>query len=312
MKPLYLFPALALLLQTAPSWAFCRATTCDVGDPMQHCQMDVRTECVLTGEPLYWAGGCLTVNVQSAGAPRAGISADAAEASVRRALDTWLSADCGGALPSIAVEIGQRVSCDASEYKSDHHNANIVMFREGEWPYVGAEDALGLTRLRFDLERVPGEIWDADIELNAVEEPLAVTSPKGNQVDLDSLMTHEIGHLFGLGHSLEDGATMMAGYSLGSTELRSLTPDDVAGMCAIYPPGRSISAASCEARHGFSELCAADQPPFVEPGGDEPGDDDSSGSSKGCAMAPATQDARGWLASLLLLGVGLRRRLKRS
>jgi hypothetical protein len=267
---------------------------------------------VLSGEPLRWAGGCLTVNVQSAGAPRAGVSADAAEASVRRALDAWLSADCGDGLPSIAVEIGQRVSCDTSEYESDHHNANIVMFREGEWPYTGSEDALGLTRVRFDLDRAPGEIWDADIELNAVAEPLAVGTPKGNQVDLDSLLTHEVGHLFGLGHSLEEGATMMAGYTPGSTELRTLTADDRAGICAIYPPGRSISSSSCEARHGFSELCAADQPPFQEPSNEQPASgDDSNGASKGCAVNHAPTGASSWLVMLLAGLMGRRRRLTR-
>ncbi len=291
MKTSWLLP-LAALLHSSVSFGFCRATTCDLADVSQHCQQDVATECVITGTPLFRSGGCLTVNVQSAGAPSAGVGAADAEASVRRALNAWLTADCGNGSPSLAVELGERVSCDASEYSRDRRNANIVMFREGQWPYEGAEDALGVTRLRFDLERAPGEIWDADIELNAVTERLAVGTPKLNEVDLDSLITHEMGHLLGLGHSLAAGATMMAGYEKGSTELRSLSADDVAGICAIYPPGRDIAGRDCTPRHGFSELCAADQPPLMEPDDEE----ETSSSSQGCALGIASAPSSGaWL-----------------
>lgn len=309
MKPSIALLALAATLYAAPGSAFCRATTCDVADASQHCQVDASTECVLSGTPLRWAGGCLTVNVQSSGAPSAGISADAAEASVRRGLATWLTVDCGVGAPSIAAELGRRVSCDRAEYSTDHHNANIVMFREGEWPYPGSADALGVTRLRFDLERAPGEIWDADIELNAVTEPLAAGSPKSNQVDLDSLVTHELGHLFGLGHSLEAGATMMAGYVKGSTALRTLSPDDIAGICAIYPPDREIGSTSCDARHGFSELCAAEQPPFVEP--PRPSDEEPSTSAKGCSLGAAGSPAPALLLLSALI-VGRRRHSLRA
>lgn len=299
---------LTAALHAESSFAFCRATTCDVTDVSQRCGVDPTTACVLGGTPLAWRGGCLTVNVQSSGAPRAGVSVDAAEASVRRGLDAWLSADCGGASPSIAVELGSRVTCDQAEYSSDHHNANIVLFREGRWPYPGGEDALGVTRLHFDLDRAPGEIWDADIELNAVTEPLSVGAPKANEVDLDSLVTHELGHLFGLGHSLEGGATMMAGYVKGSTELRTLSADDVAGICAIYPPAREITGSSCEPRHGFSPLCADEQPPFVEP--EQPSVPSPSSSAKGCGFAAAGSPSA--LALLLAGWLGRRRRALRA
>lgn len=100
---------------------------------------------------------------------------------------------------------------------------------------------------------------------------------------------------------------MMAGYVKGSTELRTLSPDDVAGICAIYPPDREIGSTSCDARHGFSELCAADQPPFVEP--TTPSDEEPSTSSKGCSFGAAGSPA----PALLLLGalvLGRRRSLR--
>ncbi|HEX2673400.1 MAG TPA: matrixin family metalloprotease, partial [Polyangiaceae bacterium] len=169
------------------------------------------------------------------------------------------------------------------------------------WPYVGGEDALGLTRLRFNPDT--GEIYDSDIEVNTVTEPLSVGEPNAGAVDLDSLLTHEAGHLLGLAHTLEAGATMLAGYKLGSIELRSLAPDDVAGLCSIYAPKRQVSSTSCEPRHGFSDLCGADQPlkPPDTPTKSEPAASSCSFSSRGTSSVGA-------FALSLLFAFGLRRR----
>ncbi len=53
--------------------------------------------------------------------------------------------------------------------------------------------------------------------------------------DLQNTITHEAGHLVGLAHSPVAGATMNATTKPGETTKRSLSPDDVAGVCAIYP-----------------------------------------------------------------------------
>jgi MYXO-CTERM domain-containing protein len=295
MKPIALGISLAALLWGASGAAFCRTTTCDPTNPKLHCQIDPDTRCLLTGVPVFWASSCITVNVQRDGAPHSHISLGDAEASVQRAFDSWLSADCNGAAPSLQVVLGEPVSCDQSEYEQFHHNANIVMFREDVWPYEGGEDALGITRLRFDLGANVGELWDGDIEVNAVMEPLSVSDPESNQVDLDSLITHEVGHLFGLAHSLDADSTMIAGYVKGSIDLRSQSADDLAGICAIYPPGRATETDSCEPRHGFSELCSSEQPAFVEPETTTKGS-----TSKGCGVSSGRPSAASaWLAVLV-------------
>ncbi len=298
--------ALGCLLWSASGFAYCRTTTCDPTDATQHCQLDQRTQCVLTGTPLSWRSGCITVNVQRDAAPAARISLEAAEASVTRAFDSWLSADCNGVRPSLEVKLGEPVTCDASEYSKVNHNANIVIFREGVWPYEGGEDALGITRVRFDLEDNPGELWDADIEVNAVTEPLSVGDPTPNEVDLDSLLTHEVGHLLGFGHTLDVASTMIAGYSTGSVALRTPSADDLSGMCAAYPPDRKLTRTSCEPRHGFSELCVSDQPPYVPP------DDETTVAekkSRGCTMTPHP-DSPGY-GLIGLLGAALFQRVAR-
>ncbi|MEP7215616.1 MAG: matrixin family metalloprotease [Anaerolineaceae bacterium] len=52
-------------------------------------------------------------------------------------------------------------------------------------------------------------------------------------IDLQSVVTHEFGHALGLNHSGDGSAVMYPSYSAGSTK-RSLAPDDLAGLVAIY------------------------------------------------------------------------------
>jgi Matrixin len=292
--------ALSLCLWNHEAAAYCRATTCNPGDATQTCVVDQQTQCILSGKPLFWQNGCITVNIQADGAPSSRISPRAAAESVARALETWLNVDCNGERPSLDAVIGGPVTCNVAEFSTDHYNANVVMFREDTWPYTGGENALGVTWLNFNADT--GEIWDADIELNAATEELSVGKPEGNQIDLDSLIMHEVGHLLGLGHSLVPGATMMAGYFPGSIELRSPEADDIKGICAIYPPGRSTTSSSCESSFGFSELCASEQPPFVPPP-DSGGANDAPRTQEGCTLGPRSDaSTHASLAPLLALG----------
>jgi hypothetical protein len=52
---------------------------------------------------------------------------------------------------------------------------------------------------------------------------------------------------------------MFPDYLEHTTNLRNLSPDDIAGICAIYPPGQLASDCDITPRHGFSPLCAAEQ-----------------------------------------------------
>lgn len=79
-------------------------------------------------------------------------------------------------------------------------------------------------------------------------------------VDLQNTLTHEVGHLLGLRHVCDVGSpadrglppcesthapiTMHPLTFPGDVEKRSLHPDDVAGVCAIYPDGGSSGGCS--------------------------------------------------------------------
>ena len=287
---------IAALLATPSAQAFCRTTTCDPNKPADHCQLDA-AQCVLTGKPLAWRSSCVTVGVQTMGSPKNGLGFDDVAQVVEQAFGAWLQADCGSGTPSIDVKLLGPIECGLSEYNSDVGNANIVLFREDEWPYVGAANAIGLTTTRFDTKN--GDLWDADIELNGVGARLTIGDPIQGD-DLLSVLTHEAGHFLGMSHSIDANATMKAVYDPGrdGANFRSLADDDIAGICSIYPPDRKAATNSCENRHGFSAQCGDDQTPAHE--------------SKGCSLhggavgTPTTRNEYGTMLALLAGVIGVR------
>ena len=206
------------------------------------------------GNPVVWQSGCVDLYVQEDGAPSQGIDWKTTEASVQRAVDTWLGADCGGQPPSLTVNVVGSIHCHTWQYNSQAHNANIVMFRRRLAVRGRCPDSIGLTHSSFERDG-DGSIWDSDIELNAFQFTFSVDGTAPGD-DLDSVLTHEVGHWFGLDHSKDPNATMFAEYG-GGTGFRTLSADDERGICAIYPPGRTPTTQSCEPRHGFSGFYAS-------------------------------------------------------
>jgi len=255
---------LVALLWSARASAFCRTTTCvDCTPPA--------TGCVTEGIPLFWTSDCVTYNVQQAGSKWA--SFDETSAIADLAFGSWAAADCGGGKgPSIHGQNNGAISCDKEEYNDESHsyggNANIIVFRDANWTLTSAADpasTLALTTVTFAV--ASGEIYDADIEINGTKEISTATPVPPTAYDLQSILTHEVGHFLGMAHStlpcsLNDGncPTMNAYYATGSDSYRSLEVDDVEGICAAYPANRS-SGSCCVPRHGFSDTCGTPTPP---------------------------------------------------
>jgi hypothetical protein len=243
--------------------------------------------------PLYWPTSCVTFSSQVDGSTLRGIDYEALNAAVSAGFVQWQSAPCSvGGTPSIAVLDRGPVTCDSQEYNQDAPNANIWMFRDDYWPYEGTGATLALTTITFNVKT--GEIFDADVEINSAQNPITV-GDTAIQADLLSIVTHEAGHFLGLSHSCNKEATMFASYKFGETGLRSLEPDDIAGICSIYPPGDTSRACNSDPRHGFSTKCKTPE-------------------DKGCCTtAPGRPSERGSLAiSLGLLGLVLLTARRRS
>jgi Matrixin len=60
------------------------------------------------------------------------------------------------------------------------------------------------------------------------------TTSGATQVDLQSVVTHELGHALGLGHSADASAVMYFAYTQGTIK-RTPQADDVAGELSLYP-----------------------------------------------------------------------------
>jgi matrixin len=78
-------------------------------------------------------------------------------------------------------------------------------------------------------------IYDADVYTNT-SQPLYSSRESGcsGEYDIDSIMTHEVGHVIGIGHSNVAGATMYPSISACNTAPRSLATDDINAKNDLY------------------------------------------------------------------------------
>jgi hypothetical protein len=245
----------ALATTTASaSWAYCRASTCRNG-PV--CTPAEEGAC---GEPLLWKRPCVGIAVQNDASVQ--VPFDVARDIMTNSFRAWESPICDGAAPGIHVAYIGQVECAKVEYNQFGGNVNVLVFRDTVWPHPGgsSDHRIALTTLTFDTRT--GEIFDADIEVNATGKYQFTWSDTDVQYDLPSVLTHEAGHFLGLGHAQDafPDATMKATYHPGMMEPRTLATDDINGICAIYPP-QTIDRESCNPipRHGFSPACLDQQ-----------------------------------------------------
>jgi MYXO-CTERM domain-containing protein len=263
----------------APAGAFCRTTTCDALDQTADCSRDANG-CSTKGIPLEWPTQCVSFGVQKDGSPLRHITYATFDSIVKTAFDQWTATQCSnGAHPAFKVwDLGE-IDCGDAEFNRCVPNANTWMFRDDTWPYTGITSTLALTTVTFELKT--GKILDADVEVNSAHTDIT-TSAQGIVADLQSIATHESGHFLGLAHSNDPQATMYTSYSPGDLSFRSLSDDDHAGICAVYPPGRTDGTCNGPMPlNGFSRSCAAPDAPT------ECGNSNTSPKSSSCAVAPS-------------------------
>lgn len=254
----WLWLAVALLAVPKSAHAFCRSTTNLDFVPT------AATPCDITGKPLFWTSRCLQVRVHQTASKQASLAT--IRTTTASAFARWAAVTCDPCgvtgKPSLVTTEAGETDCKFG-YLRDAPNTNVVVFRDTGWTHdIGM---LALTTVSF--RKDTGEIVDADIEVNSAQQKISTGAADPSAFDLDSILTHEAGHLLGLAHSPVADATMRPRYDEGDLSLRDLAPDDVCGICAVAPPGRDApcngtSAATCAATADGGTT------PTPSPGGD--------------------------------------------
>lgn len=115
-----------------------------------------------------------------------------------------------------------------------------------------------------NIDNVTGAIVESDIFLNSAFAWSVAGAGQTERFDVQSISTHEIGHLLGLGHSAvgetelrPDGGRRVLGKSAvmfpiafpaGNIADRVLKPDDVAGISGTYPTSAFLGLGSISGR----------------------------------------------------------------
>ncbi len=109
--------------------------------------------------------------------------------------------------------------------------------------------------------------------------PLLPDAPREEQTfNLQAVITHEVGHVFGLAHVPLETSVMYLRDQGSDLRKRTIGLADIAGICAIYPPDgtRSVStvtdpsgkvqrtAGDPTPRRGFTSECRHDDAPGVQ------------------------------------------------
>jgi hypothetical protein len=148
------------------------------------------------------------------------LSSGSLETAVRYGADTWhLQTGAGVHL----LFAGQSPQSTATV---DH--VNVVMFRD-----ASNGSAIATTYWWSSGSR----IVDADIVFwDGAFRFFAGTTGCSGGFYIEDIAAHEFGHMLGLGHATSSDATMYSSTSWCHTGNRSLHPDDIAGVRALYPP----------------------------------------------------------------------------
>lgn len=271
--------------------AYCRTTTCELTeDPREPtCARDTEG-CVTEGLPIAWEQTCIGFAVNERGFPQAGLDPDEFAQLVEQAFALWQGATCpGGGHPGFTVFRQGAVSCAEQQAVcgGPSKNVNLVTVRD-PWPARYSATAAAVATPTASL--TDGTIVDADLELNGQFD---------FTTDLDPLLViaHELGHFLGLSHSEAQDALMYANYrDQGSTGVQ-LGEDDIAGICAIYPP--QAKTESCESTPLAYDACRDDA---LGAGAMCPVDESTT--TAGCSWTPSRAPSPAApLALLALLGV---------
>jgi Matrixin len=235
----------AVLSGAAPAGAFCRTTTEKIPagyDPTV-------SGCVTEGTVLAWPSMPVTYEIHQSASTQ--VSLAQATALFGAAFSAWTQASCSTVDPTQHPALSFEVlppsdatfvpcstqACEQAQSVGPHQ----IIFRDEGWEYDDPANELALTTVTFAVDS--GDILSANMEINSSNHVLSIVDPPpAGAYSLQMIAKHEAGHFVGLAHSQHTSAVMYAYYQPAEI---ALTPDDVEGICTIYPPAGPSSGCAC-------------------------------------------------------------------
>ncbi len=216
--------ALPLVSTASTAFAYCRSTT------VKPARGEVCTD---AGVPLQWYDRCADVKLFPRA--KAGLTTNQIRDVLQRSFDTWKAVTCEG------EPVGLEADVSIAETPTNAAWESVAYFVDDadDWrDRMNEDDAVAVTLVSFGVRS--GRLHAADIEINDWNFNLGIcgaTCPPG-LTDLENALTHEAGHFYGLGYMPVGSPPTMEEWAVaGESRKRTLGPDEIAGICAVYPPG---------------------------------------------------------------------------
>ncbi|MEM9187836.1 MAG: matrixin family metalloprotease [Myxococcota bacterium] len=178
------------------------------------------------------------------------------EAEVNRGMQDWALQACTG-LTSTYQGTTDRTA-------GVYEGTPTISWSESGWRHDAR--AIGVTGPTWTVGGGGACIREADMDMNGVNYNWTTNSGRFQDVNAYSIILHEGGHYYGLGHSNDRNATMFASYAGG---ISALNADDQAGICSLYPgdgpvdctvsgcpTGQECVSGSCRAIMGDGTICS--------------------------------------------------------
>jgi len=186
------------------------------------------------GQDVHWADGVVTFHPAFSMTPSS-VTSDQASTELATSISTWQTALADtGVMVALASD-----AATAAPHVNDGVNTVRFAMTAGD-PDI-EPGVLGLTFIAY--RQSDGLAVDADVVLNAVD--FTWTTGEAacvKEYDVQSAMTHELGHALGMAHSIgHPEATMYATGQACETTKRVLASDDKAGLASIYAAPKDAS-----------------------------------------------------------------------